>query len=152
MSTVNNILLVDDDEDDCYLFTFAAKKVIPFCSLTCTNNFLEAVSFLTTATPDIIFLDLNMPFKKGLDCLSELKRNEQFRNIPVVIFSTSDYPKDIKMAYERGAALYFIKPSSFDDLTLALKQILNKDWKRAPVITAQQFIDGQYKAFSLVPA
>jgi CheY-like chemotaxis protein len=151
-TSLNTILLVDDDQDDCYLFTDAIKKIFPAVNLVCTNNFIEAIAYLTSEKPDIIFLDLNMPFKNGIESLTELKADLNFKSIPVVVFSNSDYPKDIKLSYEKGAALYFTKPSSFDDLMLGLQQILNKDWNRPAVITAKQFVEGKYEAFMLEAA
>lgn len=147
-SFIKNILLIDDDQDDCYLFTDAVKKSFPSISVTIANDFIEGMVSLTTNKPDIIFLDLNMPFKNGLDALTELKSDEAFQNIPVVIFSSSDYARDIKIGYERGAALYFSKPSSFEDLLLALQQILKKDWSKPAAITAQHFVNGVYERFS----
>jgi CheY-like chemotaxis protein len=150
VTAISTILLIDDDHDDCYLFTDAVKKIFPGVTIAITNNFIEAIAYLTSQKPDVIFLDLNMPFKNGIESIAELKANDEFKNIPVVVFSNSDYPRDIKLAYEKGAALYFTKPSSFDDLASGLQQILNKDWGRPAVITAKQFVEGKYEAFVLV--
>lgn len=147
--TIKSILLVDDDQDDYYLFNEALQKIGLPVSLSHSSNFLEAIAHLTTELPDIIFLDLNMPFKNGLDALTDLKADESFRSIPVVIFSSSTYAREIKLAYERGAALYFTKPTSFDDLMLALHQILAKNWQKPDFITARYFIDGSYTPFTL---
>src|SRR5690349_14252762 len=136
ITSIRSILLVDDDQDDYFLFSEALKKTRLSISLCYSSNFLEAVAYLTTELPDIIFLDLNMPFKNGLDALTDLKAEENFRSIPVVIFSSSTYSRDVKVAYERGAALYFTKPSSFEALEAALAQILLKDWQKPALITA----------------
>jgi CheY-like chemotaxis protein len=149
ITSISTILLIDDDQDDCYLFTDAIKNFLPNINLVTVNNFLEAIAYLTSEQPDIIFLDLNMPFKSGIESLAELKADQNFKTIPIVVFSNSDYPKDIKLSYEKGAALYFTKPSSFDDLLVGLQQILNKDWTRPAIITAKQFIEGKYEAFTL---
>jgi CheY-like chemotaxis protein len=146
-SNINKILLVDDDPDDCYLFTDAIKQCFPEMEISCVENFLEALSYLTTQTPDLIFMDLNMPFKNGFECLSELKANHAFRSIPVIIFSSSNYIRDIKQAYEKGAALYYTKPVSFEVLRNSLEQILNKNWQKPAIVTAEYFIEGEYQPF-----
>jgi CheY-like chemotaxis protein len=146
-TSIKSILLVDDDQDDYYLFNEALKKTAFPVSISHSSNFLEAVAYLTTQLPDIIFLDLNMPFKNGLDALTDLKAEANFRSVPVVIFSSSTYSRDIKVAYERGAALYFTKPSSFETLAAALEQILLKNWQKPALITAQYFVDGCYIPF-----
>lgn len=149
ISSIHTVLLIDDDHDDCYLFAEAIEKNFPAARLVTANNFLEAIAFLSLEKSDVIFLDLNMPLKNGFDALSELKVNEDFKEIPVIIFSNSDYAKDIKLAYEKGAALYFPKPSLFDNLLLGLKQILSKDWSCPAVITEKQFVNGKYEPFTL---
>ena len=151
-NSIKSILLIDDDQDDYFLFDEALKNSGLNISLFHTSNFLEAVAHLTTRLPGIIFLDLNMPFKNGLDALIDLKADDIFRSVPVVIFSSSTYSRDIKLAYERGAALYFTKPSSFEDLVLALSQILSKDWQKPASVTAQYFLEGSYIPFVLEPA
>ena len=149
---IKSILLIDDDQDDYYLFSEALKKTGFPAPLSYSSNFIEAVAYLTNDIPDLIFLDLNMPFKSGLDALIDLKTEESFRSIPVVIFSSSTYSRDIKLAYERGAALYFTKPSSFEILVESLQQILEKNWKEPALITSRQFIDGLYVPFQLETA
>ena len=53
-SFIKNILLIDDDQDDCYLFTDAVKKSFPSISVTIANDFIEGMASLTTNKPDII--------------------------------------------------------------------------------------------------
>ncbi len=143
------VLLIDDDQDDCYLFTEAIKSTFPAIELACVNNVIDIFPYLQIKSPEIIFLDLNMPFKNGFEFLSELRSHSQFNHIPVVIFSSSNYTKDIKLAYEKGAALYFTKPTSFEELSEAVQLILQMDWQKPAIITAQHYLDGNYQPFSL---
>ena len=140
-------MLIDDDLDDRYLFTEALKDSFPSIAFDHAPDFLEAGDYLIKNKPEIIFLDLNMPYKNGFAALTELKADEVFKQIPVILFSSSDNPKEIKMAYEKGAALFITKPIVFKELVLILKQVLNKDWSRPAVITAEYFVDGCYRAF-----
>jgi CheY-like chemotaxis protein len=150
--TVKNIMIIDDDQDDCYLFCGAVSDISQTLSVKCADNFSEAESLLEKQTPDLIFLDLNMPFKNGFEVLTELKRHEALKTIPVIIYSSSSYSKDVQLAYEKGAALYLTKPSNFDELLEALKEILARDWSKAAEITAMHVSDGTYRSFSLKPA
>lgn len=147
--TLRKILLIDDDQDDCYLFTDAIKTAFPSIQLTCLNDVMDIFPYLEVKAPDLIFLDLNMPFKNGFEFLTELRTHVQFNEIPVVIFSSSNYNKDIKLAYEKGAALYFTKPTSFEELSEALISIVQMDWQKPAIITAQHYINGSYQPFSL---
>ena len=64
--TLRKILLIDDDPDDCYLFTDAIKSQFPSIELNFVNNVLQTFDYLKAKAPDLIFLDLNMPFKKRM--------------------------------------------------------------------------------------
>ncbi|MEM9216483.1 MAG: response regulator [Cyanobacteria bacterium P01_F01_bin.150] len=60
--------------------------------------------------PAVILLDLNLPGTDGREVLEQLKQDEDFQSIPIIIFTTSSDPKDIKFCYQKGANGYFIKP------------------------------------------
>ncbi|MDB9525333.1 response regulator [Oscillatoria sp. CS-180] len=62
--------------------------------------------------PSIILLDLNLPGVDGREVLEHLKQDEQLREIPIVVFTTSSDPKDIKFCYQKGANGYLIKPAN----------------------------------------
>jgi DNA-binding NarL/FixJ family response regulator len=98
--------------------------------------------------PDLLFLDLEMPYKNGLECLVEIRNNEALKHLPVVVFSSTTRPANIQTAYEMGADLFFIKPSVFSDLSNAVSTILKLDWSQPEVIKQQYAINGRYTAFS----
>ncbi|MGQ7944378.1 response regulator [Flavobacterium sp. WC2509] len=118
-----NILHVDDDSDDCELFMEALQEVSG-ALYTAIYNPVEALRKLIDKEikPDVIFLDLNMPFMSGLEFLTEIKKNEIIKEIPVIIFSTSQFSDIIQEAKEYGAHDFISKPNNFNDL----KEILSK--------------------------
>lgn len=75
--------------------------------------------------PDILFLDLNMPLKTGIECLMEIKLNERFKSLPVVICSTSYNPDVVNLLHASGANNYIRKPAEF----LQLKKVINEALK-----------------------
>ena len=91
--------------------------------------------------PDLIFIDLNMPGKDGKECLDEIRANQKFLNIPVIIFSTSASIRDIDETYNKGANLYIRKPASLKDLIAITKKVFELDWKQhSPKSNKQQFL------------
>lgn len=72
-------------------------------------------------TPDIIFLEVNMPLMNGWECLKKLKDSSNFKNIPIVMYSTSSTKKDVEMAYSLGAMLFLKKPENFSELSKILE-------------------------------
>lgn len=115
--------LIDDDEDDREIFLSALNRVNPdYTCLTAVNG-EDALSVLKAQSefvPDFIFLDLNMPLMDGRTCLKELKKLPKILNVPIIIFTTSSYKKDIEDTLELGASNYFVKPTSFNHLVETL--------------------------------
>lgn len=121
------ILLVDDDHDDQLLFMLALEEIGKKISCHVANNGQEALSMLTdTLSPDLIFLDLNMPVMNGFDFLAEREKDERIKNIPVVIFSTTSDLGTVKKTYEMGASVFFKKPNDFPTLRTKLNSLFEK--------------------------
>ncbi|MFQ4145949.1 response regulator [Chlorogloeopsis sp. ULAP02] len=66
--------------------------------------------------PSVILLDLNLPGIDGRNVLERLKQDTTFREIPIVVFTTSAHPKDVEFCYEKGANGYLIKPMDAQEL------------------------------------
>ncbi len=133
------ILLADNDEVDRILFTDAFSELKINTIVQTVNNGIELMKWLNekgALLPQLLFLDLNMPIKNGLQCLKEIRSNEILKNISVVIYSTSDNQKDIEETFLNGANVYITKPSDFN----TLKQVLEKT-----VLTAYQYQKGDMK-------
>jgi|SRR6185436_1371117 len=122
--------LIDDDDDDRDIFREALNDSKFNVHLFEAVNGLDALQKLpphTNFLPDFIFLDLNMPVMSGKELLIEIKANEKLKNIPVIIYSTSDYLKFVKETEALGASLYVVKPSSIEKLAQILASILRKE-------------------------
>ncbi len=122
------ILLVDDDKDDQLFFTEALNEVNPKIDCDIANNGLEAIDHLykIPPPPSIIFLDLNMPYMNGFECLSAIKNDLNYSNIPIVVLTTSNDSDDRKKSLELGANVFVTKPSDFSSLTSEIRDILQE--------------------------
>lgn len=118
------ILYTDDDQDDRELFQEALAQTNVKCQLYLASNGVEAMNIIHMVSPDIIFLDLNMPLKCGKDCLSEIRSEKKFSNIPVVMISTSMNKKDVDETYQNGANIYAVKQVCFEKQTQLIRLIL----------------------------
>ena len=119
-----NILLADDDADDCSFFKAAVSELLPSANVGIVNDGEQLMNCLSeneVQIPDVLFLDINMPRKNGLECLSEIKQNKKLKDIPVVMFSTSNSWDTINMLFKSGANVYIHKPSDFAQL----KQVIH---------------------------
>jgi len=122
----HNILLIDDDPDDHEIFLSALEMVSANVGFTGLKSAGEALQKLAAKNiiPDVIFLDLNMPLMNGQQFLQEIKKNEDLRAIPVIIYSTSSHSKIIQQTKELGADDFITKPDKLDDLRLILKSVI----------------------------
>ena len=122
-----NLLLADDDYDDCVFFKEALEELPVNSTLKTVGDGEKLMDLLQTKPepfPDILFLDLNMPCKTGFECLIEIKRNEKLRSNPVIVYSTSFDQEVVNMLYENGAHHYIRKPCDFAKLKKVILEAL----------------------------
>jgi CheY-like chemotaxis protein len=122
------LFLIDDDADDRELFREALYMIDPNIICHTAMDGRKALAMLASGIvplPNIIFLDINMPGMTGWECLDILKGGDRYRDIPVIIYSTSSYAEDIEKAHRGGALCFYIKPVRFVDLVDSLQLVIN---------------------------
>lgn len=144
---VRSVILADDDADDHDFFRAALWEIDPSIRLDVVDNGLELLDLLSCYVPDLLFLDLEMPLKNGLECLLAIRRNPQLRALPVVVFSSTTRPANIQTAYEMGADLYLIKSHNYSDLRSSVKALLFMNWSDPARVKEQYRVNERYTAF-----
>ena len=128
MSAPAILLLVDDDADDRELFLHALSK-LSLDSVRCETavDGPDALKQLASGavSPDLIFLDLNMPLMNGHQVLQKLKADADTRDIPVVILSTASDTHSIAQARQAGASCFFTKPVRMVDWSTMLRSAMS---------------------------
>lgn len=126
------VLLVEDNPGDVRLMEEALKESKVYNRLNVVCDGEEALSFLcrngkyaAAIRPDIILLDFNLPKKHGMEVLASIKHNEELKDIPVVVLTTSRSEQDITKAYKYHANCYIAKPVDFDQFVEVVKAIEN---------------------------
>lgn len=131
-----SILIAEDDADDRFLLKKAFEEYSTGENIHFVENGIEVMDYLrkiklnNQSYPSLILLDLNMPRKDGREVLKEIKENEIYKKIPVIVFTTSGNEMVIDKCYELGANTYIIKPLSFDKL-LEVVQHIKSYWMQA---------------------
>lgn len=126
-----NIILADDDKDDRLFFKDVIDQINIKTKLLIFNNGQELMDYLLVpdvVLPHLVFLDLNMPIKNGMECLEEIRSTDRLQNLVVAIYSTSSSEKDIENTFIRGANIYINKPNSFNELKKVIKKIIELNW------------------------
>ena len=127
-----HILLADDDEDDRVFFKEAFQEIKVKTRVSTVNDGLQLMNYLNNPDiplPNVVFLDLNMPGKSGLECLDEIRKNSRLRNLAIAIYSTSSSEENIEEAFVKGANIYIKKPNDFSVLKVILEQVINMNWQ-----------------------
>lgn len=122
-----NLLLADDDTDDCYFFEEALEGFPLSTHFTAVHDGEQLMELLTKETyelPNVLFLDLNMPRKNGFECLLEIKLNQKLQQLPVIVYSTSFENEVVNRLYSNGAHFFIRKPSGFEQLQIVIQQAL----------------------------
>jgi CheY-like chemotaxis protein len=109
-----HLLLADDDSDDRFMFAEALSELPIETTLetVCDGQYLmDHLNNNPDKLPNLLFLDLNMPRKKGCECLVEIKSNVKLRHIPVIIYSTYLSEDRLDFLYKNGAINCISKPN-----------------------------------------
>jgi|WetSurMetagenome_2_1015567.scaffolds.fasta_scaffold1189288_1 CheY-like chemotaxis protein len=127
------LLHVEDNLGDKQLLEHACRAAQLKCNLDWVEDGQAAVDFLSGVgpysdrqrflLPDLMLLDLKMPRKNGFEVLEWLRRQPQFKWLPIVIFTASDSAKDILRALELGANSVLVKPTAYRDLVTCATEL-----------------------------
>jgi CheY-like chemotaxis protein len=118
------ILLVDDDEDEHLFFLWSLEKIGEEISLQDAYTVPKAEEILMQITPDIIFLDINLPREDGFDCLGAIRQIPRLTNVPIYMYSTEITEKSMRLAAALGATGCLKKSRSYDVLGRNIMQLL----------------------------
>ena len=132
MARALNVLLIEDDDNDVILFRMGTRTVNGEHKVYTVQNGIQAIEFLRDALagrrgpfPDILVLDLKMPEMDGLELLSWLKQQEEFRMLPVVVLTGSPLKENVAYARNLGARSYLLKPVDLGDFTRQLESFFS---------------------------
>ena len=145
---MNNVVLADDDRDNGLLFKLILNQVDPSKRLTIVKDGEELLRYLSRQIPDLLFLDLNMPCKNGIECLQEIRLNLQLKDLPIVVYSSSSHMTDIQKSYLHKADLYMVKPFNSIHLKNALESILKMEWRKNYTNQKYYFINNRFVPFT----
>lgn len=124
-----HILLVEDDNDDIELLQDALEENKVPNQMQVIKDGGAVFAHLKTIqqVPDIIVMDFNLPKIHGREVLKNIRNSALFKNVPILILTTSSSPADMDYAYKEGASKYLIKPTTtagFRDVALAINELV----------------------------
>jgi CheY-like chemotaxis protein len=137
MSTLAPVLAAEDEETDAYLLRYAFRQARVANPLTIVSDGQEVVNYLTGSAPYgdrslhplpvLVTLDLKMPRMNGFNVLAWLRDQPAFKDLPVVVISSSSDEADINEARDLGARDYYVKPHLLDDF-VEIARTIQRRW------------------------
>jgi CheY-like chemotaxis protein len=125
------ILLAEDDHDDRRFFKKVFDSLKISHSLSVVEDGNELMSYLEDSfvLPHIIFLDINMPGKSGMECLKEIRASNRLRDTAVAMYSSLSSEATVEEAFLAGANIFIKKPNDFDRLKKILCEVTYINWQ-----------------------
>jgi CheY-like chemotaxis protein len=135
-----NILIGDDDENDAMLLLMALRKAGVVGPVPVIREGKGILRYLQGSDgysdrkrypePDLVILDLKMPWMTGLEVLQMLQTRPEAAKVTIIVLSGTTRPEDVKLAYKYGAKAFFTKPGDIRELE-QLVHIIYQHWLRA---------------------
>jgi CheY-like chemotaxis protein len=121
----HTIYIAEDDEDDQFLLRTAFASSDVACELVFFPNGEQLLHQLNRAErrPKIVLLDLNMPVLDGFQTLQQIRQEDTYSTLPVIILTTSSQRDDISRAYALGANSFITKPNQYTELLQTVEQL-----------------------------
>jgi CheY-like chemotaxis protein len=132
MSTLARILIVEDDPNDLELTLTALADYNLANEVVVARDGQQALDYLycradfserSPGNPAVMLLDLKLPKVGGLEVLQQVKSEERFKLIPVVVLTSSHEEKDVMRSYSLGVNAYVVKPVDFHQFVNAVKEL-----------------------------
>jgi CheY-like chemotaxis protein len=145
---IQHVLMADDDRDHALLFQRLIMKEYPSVKISYVCDGEQLMHFLHLHAVDILFLDLNMPFKNGYECLQEIRKEAALKKLTIVVYSSSAHLRDIQKSFLNDADFYLVKPFITEHLKRAIQMILSADWQDDPPIKRHYFINNSFVPYT----
>jgi CheY-like chemotaxis protein len=129
LAAPRRVLVVEDNPADLRLIREALAEANPAADILAAADADQAVALLESGAADLVLLDLNLPRADGHELLATLRSDPRWAPLPVVVFSSSDSPADIRRAYQGMANCYVTKPGQLDQFLDAVGRI-ERFWLR----------------------
>ncbi|SJZ45360.1 response regulator [Sediminibacterium ginsengisoli] len=117
-----HVLLIDDDKDEMIILSAALQDTGLSYKCTWAQGVDHALKMLAYMKPDLIFIDLNMPLRNGIDGISSIRQNGHLHEVPIILYS-NNIDDSVDLAMHAGADLCVKKPISINEISALLLNV-----------------------------
>jgi CheY-like chemotaxis protein len=127
---INDVMIAEDDQDDFELLTEAIHSLPVKVEITRAEDGEILLRLMDEKTPDLLFLDIIIPCKDGKDCLREIRSNQKYDNLPIIVYSSLSDLRTIDTCFRHGANLFLRKPDTYEGIIEGVRKIFSINWKK----------------------
>lgn len=147
MKDIKQILIVDDDKEDSEFFSMVVNEIGSQIKVAIAESRKELFSALEAAVPDLLFIDSFIQHESGVESISEIRKDVQFKELPIIMYTGASSMENIRKAFQCGASSYVVKPHSIEEIRKVLKQLLNKNWHQHGDRPKQYYLTNRFLDF-----
>ncbi len=126
----HDVLIADDDNDDFELLSDAIRTLDFKIEIKRAENGDILMKLIDEDIPDLLFLDLILPCKDGKACLTEIRNDRRFDELPIIVYTSVTDTDSVDFCFRSGSNLYVYKPGSYTEILEAVEKIFTINWKK----------------------
>ena len=125
-----HVLMAEGDKDDFDILADAIEKVPVKVILTRAENGDVLMKLIHDKIPDLLFLDIILPYRDGRDCIREIRSDKKFDNLPIIVYTSIKDLDTIEFCYRWGTNLFVHKPQTYSEIADIIRKIFSVNWKK----------------------
>ena len=125
-----HVLMAEGDKDDFDILADAIEKVPVKVILTRAENGDVLMKLIHDKIPDLLFLDIILPYRDGRDCIREIRSDKKFDNLPIIVYTSIKDLDTIEFCYRWGTNLIVHKPQTYSEIADIIRKIFSVNWKK----------------------
>lgn len=127
---VQDVLIAEDDRDDFDILKDIIESLPLKIVVTRAENGDILLKLIHEKMPDLLLLDLVLPCKDGKTCISEIRSDRKFDNLPIIVYTSLRDLDSVEFCFRAGTNLYVIKPDTYSEIVDVVQKIFSFNWKK----------------------
>jgi response regulator RpfG family c-di-GMP phosphodiesterase len=127
---LQDVLIADDDREDFEIVSDIIKSLPIKVVVTRAENGDILMKLIHERKPDLLLLDLVLPCKDGKACIKEIRKNKDFDDLPIIVYTSLRDLESIEFCFREGTNLYVFKPDTYSEIVQIVEKIFSFSWKK----------------------
>jgi response regulator RpfG family c-di-GMP phosphodiesterase len=130
LEEVQEVVVADDDTDDFELLADVIRSLPLKVMVSRADNGNVLMKLIHEKIPDLLFLDIILPYKDGKDCIREIRSDKKFDSLPIIVYTSIRDLETVEFCYRWGTNLFVHKPHTYSEIGDVVRKIFSINWKK----------------------